>query len=123
MQIISDREETIFRNDYDGKPTYKIGLSKKDKDNKQVYGYIKANFKKGTELNNKTKIKIKSAWIDFYKTKEDITVPTIFVSEYEIVEQPEEKKETNPFEEFGEHFTTKFDTGQQIEISDNDLPF
>ena len=36
-------------------------------------------------------------------------------------EKHEEKTEKNPFEEFASK--TEFDVGQQIEISDSDLPF
>ena len=31
MEIISDKEEMIFRKDFNNKPNYSIGLSKKDK--------------------------------------------------------------------------------------------
>lgn len=128
MEIISSKEEMIFRKDYNGKPSYSLGLSKKDKDGKFVNGYIKVNFKKGVELNNKSKIKIKNAWIDFYKDNEK-TIPTIFINEFDIIEQPAKevansgKKEANPYEEFANSMTTEFDTGEQIQITDEDLPF
>ena len=38
-----------------------------------------------------------------------------------IGKQP--KKETNPFEEFGNNIETKSDIGEQIKITDSDLPF
>lgn len=127
MEIISNKEEMVFRKDYNGKPSYSLGLSKKDKDGKYINGYVKVNFKKGVELDNKSKIKIKNAWLDFYKDNEK-TIPTIFINEFEIIDEPAKKvansckkvansckkDETNPFEEFG----------QQIEIDmKNDLPF
>ena len=34
-----------------------------------------------------------------------------------------EKDDTNSYKDFGEHIETKFDTGQQIQIEDSDLPF
>ena len=33
------------------------------------------------------------------------------------------KKETNPFEEFGNNIETKSNVGEQIKITDEDLPF
>lgn len=120
MEITSNKEEKIFRKDYNGKPSYSLGLSKKDKDGKFVNGYIKVNFKKGVELNNKSKIKIKNAWIDFYKDNEK-TIPTIFINEFDITQEGE--KETNPYEEFANSMTTEFDTGEQIQIKPEDLPF
>lgn len=124
MEIISTKEEIVFRKDYNGKPSYSLGLSKKDKDGKYINGYVKVNFKKGVELNNKSKIKIKNAWLDFYKDNEK-TIPTIFINEFEIVQdsEVEQPQKTNPFEEFGEHITTEFDVGHQIQIEDSELPF
>ncbi len=122
MEIVCNKEEIIFRKDYNGKPSYSLGLSKKDKDGKFINGYIKVNFKKGVELNNKSKIKIKNAWLDFYKDNEK-TMPTIFINEFEIAQEGEKQEEKNPFEEFGEDITTDFDTGHQIQIEDSDLPF
>lgn len=106
----------IFKKESGDKVFYSIGVSKKNKDGSYINGYMPVNFKKGVDVPNKTKIKIKSAWLDFYK-KEDITIPFIFINEFEEV------KEKDAFEEFGESFTTKFDTGHQIEISQDDLPF
>ena len=119
MEIVSNKEEMIFRNEYNGKVSYQIGLSKKDKDGKFISGYVPVNFKKGIDLKNKTKIKIKNAWLDFYK-KDKATIPTIFISEFDITEEP---KEENPFEEFGNSIKTDFDVGGQIEITDDDMPF
>lgn len=122
MEIISNKEEMVFRKDYNGKPSYSLGLSKKDKDGKYINGYVKVNFKKNVELNNKSKIKITNAWLDFYKDNEK-TIPTIFINEFEIIQDGEKQEEKNPFEEFGEHITTDFDTGNQIQIEDSELPF
>ena len=113
MEIISNKEEMIFRKDYNGKASYSLGLSKKKQDGSYEKGYISANFKKGIELQNQTKIKIKSAWLDFYK-KDKSTIPTIFINEFEVVNDiPVEQLTTK----------TDFDIGQQIEITDEDLPW
>lgn len=117
MEIISNRDEMIFRNDYNGKPFYSIGLVKKDKAGNYENGYINVRFKKDVELENQTKIKIKKAWIDFY-CKDRKTFPYIFVSEFDPVE---EKKD--PFEEFGDSIKTESEIGEQIEITEDDLPW
>lgn len=118
MEIVSNKEEMIFKSEYNDKPIYRIGLSKKDKNGNYVKGYMNVNFKKGVELNNMTKIKIKSAWLDFYK-KDVNTIPVIFINDFEIVEE----KEKDPFKEYGESIKTDFDLGEQMEITDKDLPF
>lgn len=122
MEITSNKEEMVFRKDYNGKPSYSLGLSKKDREGKFINGYIKANFKKGIELNNKTKIKIKNAWLDFYKDNEK-TMPTIFINEFDIVQEGDKQQEQNPFEEYGNSIKSDFDLGEQIQITSEDLPF
>ena len=106
----------IFRQDKDGKRFYSIGLSRKDKNGNFINGYMTVVFKKDVELENKTKIKIKEAWLGF-NVKDKKTYPHIFINDFDIVESG--KKETNPFEEFGQ----QFEVGHQIEIEENDLPF
>ena len=113
MKILSDKEEMIFRKDFNGKAIYSIGLSKKKQDGTWQKGYLTVNFKKDVELQNQTKIRIKDAWLDFYN-KDKSTIPTLFINDFEIVEQI-------PVEQLTAK--TKSDFGQQIQITDADLPF
>ena len=127
MEIISNKEEMIFKIENTHGDFYNIGMSKKKQDGQYENGYMPVRFKKDIVLENKTKIKIKDAWLSF-NIKDKKTYPYIFINEFDIVESGKEvansgKKETNPFEEFGEHITTDFDTGHQIEIEDSELPF
>lgn len=73
----------VFRKDYNGKALYSVGLSKKDVDGNRIYGYIAAKFRKGIELDDKTRIIVKNGWLDFYK-KGNITVPQIMITEFEV---------------------------------------
>lgn len=124
MQIISDKEEIIFRKDWADKNLYRIGLNKKNKDGSYTNGYMNCQFKNNVELENKTKIKIKEAWLAFYLSKDNQTHPYIFINDFEVVEaSKEEKKEKDPFKEFGETINTESEIGQQIQIEDSDLPF
>ena len=93
MNITSEYETMVFRNEYNGKTFYSLGLSKKDKEGNYTNGYIKAVFKKDVDIPNKTKIKNIKGKLDFY-LKDKQTIPYIFVFEYELVEN-------NPYEEFG----------------------
>ena len=102
MQVVSNKKEIIFRNDYEGKPIYKIGISRKNQDGSYINSTMLCRLPKDTELHHKTWIKIKSAWLDFYLKKVerngkeyDEAVPYIFINEYEIVDddKSEEKKE------------------------------
>lgn len=123
MQITSDREEMVFRQEKDNKRFYFIGLSRKDQNGNYINGYITAVFKKDVDIPNQTKIKIKEAWLGF-NVKDKKTYPHIFINDFEIVEHKEQhKEEKNPFEEFGNSIKTDFDFGEQIQIEDSDLPF
>ena len=94
MEIVSNRKEKIFRKDFNGKPIYKIGLSKKNQDGSYTNGYMLCSFKKGTDIPDKSYINIKQAWVDFY-LKEKETIPYIHINNFELVE---EKKETQVIE-------------------------
>ena len=119
MEIKSDREEMVFRNEYEGKVSYKIGLSKKNKDGQFDKGYIPVRFKQGVELNNQTRIKINEAWLSF-NTHEKKTYPYIFINDFNIVDKgtPDQK---NPYEDM--KTKVESDIGEQIQISEDDLPW
>lgn len=85
MDIVS-QSEMIFRNDYNGRTYYTIGLSKKRQDGTYEKGYMPCRFRKGVEIPNMTKIMITKAWMDFY-TKDKKTFPQVFISEFEYIDQ------------------------------------
>lgn len=83
MKVISDREEIIFRRDFENRVSYSVGLSKKKEDGTFENGYIPVRFRKDTELKNQTKIKIEEAWIDFFKVEKK-TIPYIFINKFSL---------------------------------------
>lgn len=108
---IEQCEVMIFRYEGNYGATYSIGLSKKDKDGKYENGYFNCKFKNGVDIPNKTKIKIKNAWLTFNQ-KDKKTYPYIFISDYDLAEENKKEDDVDPFKEFGE------------EIADEDLlPF
>lgn len=112
MEIISTKEEMIFRNEYEGKVSYKIGLSKKNKEGQYDKGYIPVRFKQGVDLNNQTRILIKEAWLSF-NTHDKKTYPYIFINDFNIIDKGTPVQKENPYEEFG----------KQIELEESELPF
>ena len=129
MNISNEYPVTIFKNVNDYGTFYKVGLSKKDVEGKYINGYKDIRFKKGVELEDKTKIYIKKAWLDFY-IKDKKTIDYIFCSEFEKIEETIENARTlnnmsdsqivqavvneeDPFKSFA----------NEIEIGDMDLPF
>lgn len=121
MNLSNDKDVMVYKNEY-GK--YSVMLRKKNQDNSYESAYIPIQFNKGVELDNKTLIKIKNAWLTFYKLEKDGKQETKFVikcSDFEKVEHNEESK--NPFEEFGNSIETESQIGEQIQIEDSDLPF
>ena len=114
MDIISKQEHMIFKNE-DGK--YCIGLLKKTKDGKYENGYIPVYFKKDVILANKTKIKIKSAWLDFFK-KDKKTYIYAFINDFEIVKQEEKQEQKQE-----EKSIDKWESAKDIDEDSMELPF
>jgi len=116
MEVISNREETIYRKEFEGKPTYSVALSKKKEDGTYENGYMKVVLRNGVSIPNKSKIMIKSAWLsfNFFNNK---TYPYIFIDNFDLISKPEENQFTN--------MRTKIesDIGEQIKITSDDLPF
>ena len=81
--------------------TYSIGVSSKDKDGNWVNGFLPCNFRKGTEIANKSKISISNSFptVRKYtdKTGTERTEIGIFVLDYEVVEggQPQPTAASN----------------------------
>ena len=124
MEIVSDRNETIYRKDFDGKPKYSIGLVKKDKSGNYENGYMSVYFKPDVTLRNKTKIMIKNAWLSFY-LKDKKTYPYIYIDDFAITDEGEMQEtkgdEVNPFQAM--KTKVESDLGQQITIEESELPF
>ncbi len=67
---------------------YKLKVQKKDrKENKTIYGEINCRFKFGVTLNNSQKIKLKEAKLDFYNNKKNVSIPYIFINDFELVNE------------------------------------
>ena len=92
---------TIFRNDYNGRTYYRLGLSKKIQDGSYENGYIDCQFRKNVEILNKTKIRITDSWLTFYLRHKELnnskefkeTVPYIFINEFEYEDETDEYTE------------------------------
>ena len=129
MNIESKQTYTVFRNDYNQYTFYKLGISKKDTTGKWINGYIRCKFKKDVVVENKTRIYLKKAWLSF-DLKEKETMPFIFVSEFETVNEAIDNSKTSAnnlqttAEEMQRTAEDPFkDFGEEIEIRDEDLPF
>lgn len=128
MNIVNDRDIMIFKND---KGKYSVGISRKKKDGNYISAYFPVQFNQGVEVENKTMIKIKNAWLDFYNWEYEGKKGTtwiIRISDFDIVaevqkNQEKPKEEKNEFEEFGNSIKTESNIGEQIQITDEDLPF
>ena len=114
MNIESKYSVMIFKNEYQGKIFYNIGLSKKDRNGISIYGNMSCQFRKGVEVPNKTKIMIKSAWLDFY-LKDKETKPYIFINEFTIPAEVEKNEGLDVYATFG--------TTVKADDPNLDLPF
>ena len=97
LQSSFNGEVMVFANEHNGRKFYKVGISKKMQDGSYQNGYVDVQFKKDIIVENKTKINIKSAWLTFYMNKENITVPYIFINEFEQLDNIQFENEPLPF--------------------------
>lgn len=137
MEVTSDRAETIYRHDKEDRTIYTMKLVKKNMDGEYENGYILTKFRNGVELDDKSKIKIKDAWLDFYK-KDDKTNISLFVNDFDLEDnntlqkqeanmqenasykkQDASMSEENPFA----NVNSKNGIKQPIQYTDEDLPF
>lgn len=114
-----ETELMVFRRDYEGKSFYSIGLSKKQ-ENGYLNGYMPCSFKKGVDVQNKTKIKATNMWLTFY-LKEKETKPYIFINEFEILDKADYKITTNEGKVIAEVNHDELKTSE-IDLQD-ELPF
>lgn len=114
MEVIESHLLKVFRKDYEGRAYYKVGISKKDQNGNYINGYLDVRFKKDVELEDRTNIYIKKAWIDFY-LKGKKKMPYIFINEFETVhEAVENAKEEVKQESFNP---------KEMTFDDDELPF
>lgn len=75
----------VFRKDYNGKVFYNIGITQTQPDGQKINGYMPVRFKRGVELENKSKIKIKQAFENFYKKGFD-TIFYLQITDFELLD-------------------------------------
>lgn len=85
MHIKENEEVMIFKSD---KGYYSIGMSRKDRNNQFYHGYLPCMLKNGLSVENKTRIKIKEAFISFY-IKDDKTIPYVMILSFEELGEKE----------------------------------
>lgn len=122
MNIESEKPKMVYKYTTNkGIEMYSLGLSKKDKEGNYTNGFINCKFRKDIKLENKTKIQIKSAWLDFY-VKDRITYPFIFINEFEIIQDDkQENKQTEEVNEFSAMKTTTEYKEDEVTLTDADI--
>ena len=127
MNINTEQAYMIFRNDFNGYSYYKIGVSKKSQTGEWINGYIRCKFKKGVTLENQTKINIKSSFLSFDLIDRK-SIPCIVVTEFEIIDDNNKASESDISQTVdnmvkNEQSDPFIDFGEEIQLSDDDLPF
>lgn len=124
MNITAKQALMIFRQAYENRVYFKIGISKKRQDGTYENGYIPVQFKKNVDVPDKTKIYIRDAWLSFYNKEESIngamlkkTIPYIFINDFITMQE----QIANNHVDFGPKAITQL----PIEglISEDDLPW
>lgn len=125
MNIESQKQYVIYKQENEYGKFYSIRLAKKDNNDNWISGFLPIRFRKDVEVENESKIYIKKAWLDFYKTKQDATQVYVFISEFESAEEVAHR-ELNNSQLVAQVMQTEVEEDidlSTIEISDDDLPF
>ena len=77
---ITGNNVMVFKNE---KGAYSTSISNKQLDGTYINSYITLQFKKGVELENKTRITIKDAFLTFFKLDDGRTIYKIVVLDFE----------------------------------------
>lgn len=85
-------EATVFKND---KGFYSTTISNKKEDGSYENMRVSIGFKKGTEIENKTKINIKNGFLSFWKNKDGLPQIKIVVLEFETLNSNSEEEYTD----------------------------
>jgi hypothetical protein len=117
MNITTDKDVMIFKKDN----KYSVAVSKKNPNGEYEKAYIKIEFNKDVELEDKTLIKIKNAWLSFYNWEyKGKKGTTFYIKCSEFVKS---ERIYDPYDIFANNTKTEFDVGQQVQIDESDLPF
>ena len=120
MNLISDKEVTIFKREENGKAKYVFGLSNKNADGTYDNAYFPIQFNKGVVLEDKTKIFIKKAWLSFYRWNyQDKQGITYFAKCSEFTEQDYAMPDDMQYQDV----KTRDVESDEIVLTDDDLPF
>ena len=125
MNLEIDKIAMIYVNEFDGRKIYSIRLSKKNKDGSYENGFMSVRFKKDVVLENRTRIKVKKAFLSF-NTNEGKTFPYIFINEdSELLYKCNSLNTSNEIYKHKQEeieFLANY-TFEQVEINPEDLPF
>ena len=75
----------VFRNTFDTGVSYSTTISHKDINGEWENAFINLRFKKNVDVENKQQIILKSAWLDFYQSKDGKFNYYIFVNDFDKV--------------------------------------
>ena len=126
MNITNDREVKIFRFDEKDKTTneiiktkYTVGIHRKLENGEYESGFFPIQFNKGIEVEDKSKITIKKAWLSFYNWEMQGKKGTTFFikcSEFDKAEQENERTD------LGKAIDKQYeDFGNSVELTDEDI--
>ena len=117
MNIVNENPVMIFKKDGQYGAMYSIGISKKKEDGTYENAYIPCKFRKDVNIEDRTNIYIKKAWLSFYKDKDKKAVFYIFINEFTTMEQTINKSKEDSLSKAVNEFA------EEIQITSDDLPF
>ncbi len=101
-KIMKNDVVTVHRTDVGDYTFYEVQLQKKSPSGQVIYGAKQLRFKADVELLDNTKIRILDFFEDFYIKNRYLTIWTIFVTDFEIIDKHQAIEEYNEMTSNGE---------------------
>lgn len=87
----------IFRKDFDGRPSYSTSISQKNMNDAWDSAFIRVQFNKGVEVEDRTEIEVNNGWLKFYKTRDGKDVFYVHINDFVVLNEPNAYADTDNF--------------------------
>lgn len=84
MKISNEYPMMVFRNEYNGKVYYSLGMSRKTQNGTYENAYIDVRFKGEVDIPNQTNIYVKDGFMSFY-IKDGKPIYYLVITDYQLV--------------------------------------
>lgn len=98
MITLTSKNMMIFKNEKDGRISYSTTIANKKEDGSYDNASIQVQFRKGVEVENKSKINVTNGFLSFYRKQDNTPVFKFIVMDFETEGDAKEPETTSTFD-------------------------